>query len=175
MTKEDLKQISDLMDTKFEVMEKKFDDKFDAMEKRFDDKFDAMEKKFDGKFDAMEKKFDGKFDTMEKKVDGKLENIDAKFTSELKAINHRIESRFDKTDKEIAELRKICLRLDKGQEEMSKDIKVLKTAQLVTEKRITGVQDTIANLDDKVDNLKFDFGIMREEFTAVKSWISEHA
>jgi len=86
----------------------------------------------------------------------------------FKDMSDIMNKKFDAQNKEISELKKICIRLDHRHEDMKKDIKDLKKGQFSAEARITSVQSSITTLDMKIDDLRNSFDIMQEEFDAMK-------
>lgn len=71
MTKEDLMQISELMDQKFERFEQKMDQKLDALEKRMDQK---MDQKIDALRDEMETMMDRKIEGLRRDTETMMED-----------------------------------------------------------------------------------------------------
>ena len=72
LTKDDLKQIGEVMDDKFFSFDKKVDEKFVTFDKKVDDKFFSFDKKVDDKFSLFDGKVDEKLVTFEDRLVGRI-------------------------------------------------------------------------------------------------------
>ena len=85
-----LNEISDMLDAKFEVFERKMDAKIDA-------KFEVFERKMDAKIDAKLNPIYEKLDRLEARMDGleaRMEKLETRMDSmeaEMKAVKHRLD------------------------------------------------------------------------------------
>jgi hypothetical protein len=105
-TKEDIKELSQQMDKRFEAMQAEMDKRFEAMDKRFeamqaemDKRFEAMDKRFeamDKRFEAMDKRFDGLENEMRSgfsKITGMLESLTATFGKPFEQFGRNVITR----------------------------------------------------------------------------------
>ncbi|MHA1584437.1 MAG: hypothetical protein ACTSWL_04225 [Promethearchaeota archaeon] len=94
-TREDIKDLIQEMDKRFEVVDKRFE----AMQKQMDKRFEAMQKQMDKRFDAVDKRFevvDKRFEAMQKQMDKRFDAVDKRFDA--------VDKRFDIQDKNFDQI-----------------------------------------------------------------------
>ena len=128
MQQEDLKQISDLMDQKFEKSNKKIFKKIDILDK----KINGLDKKIDSKIDTLDKKIDSKIDILDKKIDSKIDEL----ALVTKQGFDEVENRLNNVENDM------CI--------VKKDLKHVKDIQINIQERICDWND------NKLTELEFD-------------------
>jgi len=124
LTKDDLRQIGELMDERFTKVNEKFakiDERFVKMDERFA-KIDERFAKIDKKFEKMDENF--------AKIDGKFAKMDEKFA--------KVDARFDALER----------RLDDQDVILNKTFDLAQDELLEIKVRIAAVETEIANLRD---------------------------
>jgi predicted nucleic acid-binding Zn-ribbon protein len=123
-----LKQISDLIDSKFEAREEVTFQKFsDLLDSKLDSRFEAFEKKLDAKldsrFEAFEKKLDAKLDMRFKAFEKKIiTQINDMMDAKLESLMRIIDLRFDSIDSEISKIRKEIIAIESKVEKHQEQI-----------------------------------------------------
>ena len=152
-----LNAISDMLDAKFEVFERKMDAKIDA-------KFEAFERKMDAKIDAKLNPIYEKLDRLEARMDGleaRMEKLETRMDS-LEARMEKLETRMDSME---AEMKAVKHRLDCVEERVSKlaglielvvipRIKEMEAVYLSTFKRYQEYLERMQTVFDDVEILK---------------------
>ena len=120
VTKRDLDDAVQAINTTITSMDGKFESKFDALEPRFDAidarfegleprfgaidaRFDALESRFDARFEGLEPRFDAidaRFDALESRFDARFEGLEPRFDA-IDARFDALEPRFDAIDAKL--------------------------------------------------------------------------
>ncbi len=83
-TKEDIRDLIQEMDKRFEIVDKRFE----AMQKQMDQRFETMQKQMDQRFETMQKQMDQRFEAMQKELVGVHLDI-KRIAVELATLNMR--------------------------------------------------------------------------------------
>ncbi|MHA1696087.1 MAG: hypothetical protein ACTSXT_03480 [Candidatus Helarchaeota archaeon] len=113
-TREDIKEIIDIMNKRFEEVNKHFE----SMQKQMDKRFESMQKQMDKRFESMQKQMDKRFEEVNKRFESMQKQMDKRFEE----VNKRFESMQKQMDKRFEEVNK---RFESMQKQMDKRFNTL--------------------------------------------------
>ena len=103
-TKDDIRQLVDRMDHRFEMVDLKFqalDNKLSERIQGLDDKLceriQALDDKFTERIQALDDKFAARFLTLDEKFSERLHDLDEKFSDRIQALDDKFTERFEGT------------------------------------------------------------------------------
>jgi len=116
-TKDDIKQLIEHSNKRFEALQEQMDKRFEQMDKRFeqmDKRFEAIQEQMDKRFEAIQEQMDKRFEQMDKRFEAIQEQMDKRF----EAMQEQMDKRFEAMQEQM----------DKRFEAQNKDIKYIKAA-----------------------------------------------
>jgi hypothetical protein len=164
-TKEDIKDLIEIMDKRFESMDKRFesvqeqlDKRFESMDKRFesmDKRFESMDKRFesmDKRFESVQEQLDKRFESVQEQLDKRFESVQEQLDKRFESMDKRFESmdrRFESMDRRFESMIET---INRGFEEARKDREELRTyITTVSSRAGIELEKTILNLlNDKL-------------------------
>ena len=101
-----------------------------------------------------------------------LKQISDMMGTRLQTMEDKLDAKFDITNKEVSEVKKICLDLDKSYHEMERDIGDIRQSIGALMSMALATQGNVNSLSIKFDNFRISFEIMNEEFRGMREYIN---
>ncbi|MFP4180809.1 MAG: hypothetical protein ACLFSA_12215, partial [Spirochaetaceae bacterium] len=95
---DELKNLREVMEERFEAQQKQIDQRFNHVEKRFD----AMQTQMNERFDAMQTQMNERFEAQQKQIDERFEAQQKQIDRRFEAVQTQLDTRFDAMDKRFS-------------------------------------------------------------------------
>ena len=86
LVRQELKQLEQKIDARFDASEQKINARFDASEQKINARFEAWEQKSNARFDAWEQRIDSRASISQQSLDARLERMDLRHGADMKHV-----------------------------------------------------------------------------------------
>ena len=86
LVRQELKQLEQKIDARFDASEQKINARFDASEQRINARFEAWEQKSNARFEAWEQRIDSRASISQQSLDARLERMDLRHGADMKHV-----------------------------------------------------------------------------------------
>ena len=86
LVRQELKQLEQKIDARFDASEQKINARFDASEQKINARFEAWEQKSNARFDAWEQRIDSRASIAQQGLDARLERMDLRHGADMKHV-----------------------------------------------------------------------------------------
>ena len=86
LVRQELKQLEQKIDARFDASEQKINARFDASEQKINARFEAWEQKSNARFDAWEQRIDSRTSISQQSLDARLERMDLRHGADMKHV-----------------------------------------------------------------------------------------
>jgi len=86
LVRQELKQLEQKIDARFDASEQKINARFDASEQKINARFEAWEQKSNARFDAWEQRIDSRASISQQSLDARLERMDLRHGADIRHL-----------------------------------------------------------------------------------------
>ena len=99
---QEVNQLRDEMDRRFELVQKEMDRRFELIEEKMDRRFELIEEKMDRRFELLQKEMDRRFEVLQKEMDRRFEE-EKRERLDMKRRLIKVESMMTRMDEKITQ------------------------------------------------------------------------